>query len=245
MPLKGLKDISNNMSRKEFDEALKMGRQLMILDNLVIDVTEFINEHPGGRFVMQHNVGEDISKFFFGGYCLEGNLNGISPGHKHSAYARLIVNDLAIAIYEREIPTTTGQTVVISKEKSMVLAPDIMHVVLETQQTEEAFRSYYDDDRLLGKHFRVEWCGMLEADRVNRHYTISNTMNPKIYDTLVNALQTDSEPDSRIFSSQPSQFVRFTLKNYKQPKGLSFRLFDEVQEHPYLISGPFGKGLGH
>jgi len=35
------------------------------------------------------------------------------------------------------------------------------------------------------------------------------------------------------------------MKNYKQPKGLSFRLFDEVQEHPYLISGPFGKGLGH
>lgn len=41
---------------------------------------------------------------------------------------------------------------------------------------------------MLGKHFRVEWCGMVEADRANRHYTISNTMNPRIYDTLVNAL---------------------------------------------------------
>ncbi len=96
------------MSRKDFNEAVMRGRQLMILDNLVIDVQEFINEHPGGKFVLQHNVGEDISKFFFGGYCLEGNLKGISPGHKHSAYARLIVNELAIAIYERDIPTTAG-----------------------------------------------------------------------------------------------------------------------------------------
>jgi len=108
VPLKGIKDIPQNMSRKDFNEAVMRGRQLMILDNLVIDVQEFINEHPGGKFVLQHNVGEDISKFFFGGYCLEGNLKGISPGHKHSAYARLIVNDLAIAIYERDIPTTAG-----------------------------------------------------------------------------------------------------------------------------------------
>lgn len=46
----------------------------MLIDNLVIDVKDFINVHPGGRFVIRHNVGTDISKFFFGGYALEGNL---------------------------------------------------------------------------------------------------------------------------------------------------------------------------
>lgn len=75
----------------------------MILDNLVLDVGAFINEHPGGRFVIKHNIGTDISKFFFGGYSLEGNLNGVSQGHNHSSYARRIVNSLAIAIYERDI----------------------------------------------------------------------------------------------------------------------------------------------
>ena len=55
--------------------------------------------------MIKHNIGTDISKFFFGGYCLEGNLQGVSPGHCHSSYARMIVNDLAIAVYERDITT--------------------------------------------------------------------------------------------------------------------------------------------
>lgn len=120
------------MSRQQFDANLAQGQYLMLVDNLVIDVKDFMNVHPGGRFVIRHNIGQDISKFFFGGYCLEGNLEGVSPGHKHSSYARLIVNDLAIAIFEREIPTTTGQTVKLSLQNSLVLTPDIKHVVLES-----------------------------------------------------------------------------------------------------------------
>jgi len=93
----------------------------VILDNLVLDVRDFINVHPGGKFVIKHNIGTDISKFFFGGYCLEGNLEGISPGHTHSSYARMIVNDLTVAIYEREIPTTTNKIVHMSQAKSSLL----------------------------------------------------------------------------------------------------------------------------
>jgi len=57
----------------------------MILDNLVLNVSEFLNEHPGGRFVIRKNIGRDISKFYYGGYCLEGNL-GKKPaqGWAHS-----------------------------------------------------------------------------------------------------------------------------------------------------------------
>ena len=62
---------------------------------MVIDIGSYMNSHPGGKFVLQQNVGRDISKFFYDGYCLEDNL-GASPsrGHKHSNYARIIVNDL-------------------------------------------------------------------------------------------------------------------------------------------------------
>ena len=43
-------------------------------------------------------LGTDIAKFFYGGYCLEDNL-GPKPafGWRHSNYARMIANDLAIA----------------------------------------------------------------------------------------------------------------------------------------------------
>ena len=70
-------------------------RKLVILDDLVLDVTLFANSHPGGRFLIEKNAGKDISKFFHGGYNLEP-LNG-GWNHKHSNYARKIVNSLIVA----------------------------------------------------------------------------------------------------------------------------------------------------
>lgn len=38
--------------------------------------------------------------------------------------------------------------------------------------------------------------------------------------------------------------LRFNIKNYNQPKGLSTTFFTEmVEEQFYKVSGPFGKGL--
>jgi cytochrome b involved in lipid metabolism len=37
----------------------------------VLDIYEFEKFHPGGKFVLQHNVGRDITKFFIGAYNLK------------------------------------------------------------------------------------------------------------------------------------------------------------------------------
>ena len=55
----------------EFEDQLKKGMKLMILDDLVLDVSEFYKVHPGGKFVIEHCVGTDIAKFFYGGYSLK------------------------------------------------------------------------------------------------------------------------------------------------------------------------------
>jgi len=60
--------------------------------------------------------------------------------------------------------------------------------LLEAKEVDEAFKSFYDDEKMLGKHFRVEWCGTDSPVRVNRHYTISNVMEPNTYDALLAAL---------------------------------------------------------
>lgn len=72
----------------------------------MLDIKEFINHHPGGRFVIRNTVGSDVGKFFFGGYSLENNMTKKALGHNHSTYARLIVNDLVIAIYEKDIASS-------------------------------------------------------------------------------------------------------------------------------------------
>ena len=58
--------------------------------------------------MLKHNIGRDISKFFHGGYSLEDNMNGPpARGYKHSSIARMVVNDLAVAVYEPLIQVAT------------------------------------------------------------------------------------------------------------------------------------------
>ena len=57
------------MTRAEFEEnVFEKKMEWIILDDLVLDVTEFKAKHPGGKFVVEHNIGRDVSKFFYGGY---------------------------------------------------------------------------------------------------------------------------------------------------------------------------------
>jgi hypothetical protein len=60
-----------------------------------------VHKHPGGAFVLSHNVGRDISKFFYGGYALDGNSSNpkdANSRHTHSNVARKIVNDHIVAV---------------------------------------------------------------------------------------------------------------------------------------------------
>ena len=113
-----------SITKAEFDERVSEGEQLVILDGFVLNVTEFIGLHPGGRYMLKHNIGRDISKFFYGGYSMEGNLGGGAPkaGHVHSNYARMIVNDLIIGNYEKHI--TVQSTICRIKTEKIVRLND-------------------------------------------------------------------------------------------------------------------------
>ena len=73
---------------------IERGEKLIILDDMVLDVKDFSQEHPGGQFLIDYNIGRDISKYFYGGYVME-HSSGIKPT-KHSNVAKSIVNGLII-----------------------------------------------------------------------------------------------------------------------------------------------------
>ena len=87
-------DPKTTISRNEFNERIKKGDKLVLLDNLVLDVSRYQFSHPGGKFVINQNIGRDISKFFYGGYSME-NYNKLKP-HTHSNIARWTVDTLII-----------------------------------------------------------------------------------------------------------------------------------------------------
>jgi cytochrome b involved in lipid metabolism len=94
------------MTHLEFEESINKGDKLVILDNLVLDISAYRCNHPGGKFVLDQNIGRDISKFFYGGYILE-NYSGMST-QTHSNIARLIVNSIVIAKLTGLVPQAIG-----------------------------------------------------------------------------------------------------------------------------------------
>lgn len=86
-----------NMTLEEFNQRSAL-EGLVLLDDLVLDVSDYMNSHPGGKFVMEHTIGTDVSKFFYGGYALDGNDRpGMAKSHAHTNIARSVVNSLVIA----------------------------------------------------------------------------------------------------------------------------------------------------
>lgn len=66
------------MSRSDFKKRVAGGEQLVVVDDLVLDISKFKLSHPGGKFVLEYNIGRDVSKFFYGGYILE-TMSGMKP----------------------------------------------------------------------------------------------------------------------------------------------------------------------
>lgn len=84
-------------SMEEFNLLIAKGRQLVILDDLILDIKNYIHNHPGGQKVLQANIGRDISKYFYGGYQYE-NLKGSNDLHTHSKTALAICKDMIVGI---------------------------------------------------------------------------------------------------------------------------------------------------
>jgi len=50
-----------SVSGEEFEERVRNGEQLVLLDDLVLDVSDFKADHPGGQFTIEHLIGRDAT----------------------------------------------------------------------------------------------------------------------------------------------------------------------------------------
>lgn len=85
------------MSMKEFHEWVKAGKQLVVIDNLILDQGSYSDVHPGGKFSIRHTVGRDISKYFYGGFSLLNPEIG-RPPYQHSLKALSIAESFVCAV---------------------------------------------------------------------------------------------------------------------------------------------------
>jgi hypothetical protein len=144
------------MTIREFEEKVKSGEKLWILDNIVLDLSEYANKHPGGSFVINRTVGKDVSKFFYGGYALDSNSEAVKSGNahvwNHSNIARKIVNQLAVArLVTCDTPAFSAkiiENVALNNKTSCLTFKSENGVV-------PGISSYYPELEMLGQHYLV------------------------------------------------------------------------------------------
>jgi cytochrome b involved in lipid metabolism len=77
------------------------------LDDLVLDISRFARVHPGGAFALRHNIGRDVSKYFYGGYAMENGR--FTQPYRHSNVARKVVNSIIMGRLVKKAPTEAFQ----------------------------------------------------------------------------------------------------------------------------------------
>ena len=125
---------------------------------------------------------------------MEGNMRGKPvPGHAHSNYARMIVNDLIIGTYQKDI---IAQSTIcnIKHDKTVELnnTTSIFFFESKDKQIVPNFKKFYPGLRQIQNHFLVR---CLDDELHYRHYTACNAMQPQVYNEYIRCLKQDSGQD--------------------------------------------------
>lgn len=170
-----------SMTESEFEEKIKNGEELWIMDDLVLNLKDFTRWHPGGEFTLKYTVGRDVSKYFYGSYALDHNSGNPAaselsvPKWTHTNIARMIVNELAVA---RLVKDPTPHFVAnVDHSKSYAVTSNTKSFIFKSKAVVPGIKSYYPELGMLGKHFLL--CDNTFRHKtkiVHRHYTIANCM---------------------------------------------------------------------
>ncbi|CDW89749.1 cytochrome b5-like heme steroid binding domain containing protein [Stylonychia lemnae] len=225
---------------QDFEARVRSGQKLVLLDDLVLDISKFMESHPGGKFSLEANIGRDVSKFFYGGYSME-NYSQFTPLHSHSNIARYIVNGLIIAQLDTQVIPEVANMRFSSSSYVKTLTQTI---VLEREDGKEVgFHKFFKDIQMIGKYYLVR--KRFRRQFVNRHYTVANCMEPKAYEVYLEILKGNKSvyfENQELFQQKVGGSFSITSKNYKTKSGVSRRLH-EFQTDIFQVQGPLGKGL--
>jgi cytochrome b involved in lipid metabolism len=80
----------------ELESAVEDGKTLHVFDNLVLELGDYREFHPGGTFFIEKNYGRDISKFYYGGYSM---VSTAKP-YTHSAWSQGTINKMVVGVLD-------------------------------------------------------------------------------------------------------------------------------------------------
>lgn len=145
-------------TEEEFEKEIKDGKQYVIVDDLVVDIGPYAYAHPGGAFLIEYNIGRDVSKFIFGSFALDQNHNDPkAPNNRwnHSNMARKIINRHAIGAMIRT--NTACGTFKICHQEIHYVNDFTRCFPFKSMygQVLPGVQNFYDDLAIMGKHYHI------------------------------------------------------------------------------------------
>ena len=197
----------------QIDQQVEEGKPLVIFDNLVLNLQGFVRHHPGGKFNLTHNLGRDISKFFFGGYKLI-NMPKTFP-YTHSKAALDIVNTLVVGVIKGQ-ESVTDELFRITNKSSVNQSTSTFTFTSIDNEPVTNLKEWYNDPSMIGCHFLVF---SVRSPNVKRQYTVCSTMQEHIYQDLISMANQILEGRSLKFNRNLLQGldqnqIRLTVKSY-------------------------------
>jgi Cytochrome b5-like Heme/Steroid binding domain len=244
------------ITEEEFYTITRKGkRHLLLLDDLVLDATDYAPYHPGGKFIIERTRGTDVSKFFYGGYNLEPANNG--ENYNHTNYARLACNSLIIGKMHRSADICQVNIAGESNASADQLIKTFKFESIRGKALSSQIQRHFNIDNT-GRHYLMQ--EVKDGKHVGniRHYTVSNCLAEDQYTDYCRALESHVNVakgrqekiirlDQSLYQLRPSTNFSLTLKAYWDAKGFSARMFQSSAANDgseWMVKGPLGKSLG-
>lgn len=90
-------ESEQSLSLSEVRMNVRAGRKWVLLDGWVFDLSDFVQSHPGGAFLIERCVGSDVGQFFYG----RESFDERTGKHVHSARAHELLRSKAVGVLKQ------------------------------------------------------------------------------------------------------------------------------------------------
>ena len=159
-----------DMSIMEYESKVKSGSLIVTFDNLVLDVSKYQYEHPGGASLLALNIGRDVGCYFVGSFTQNPSYHTVV----HSTWAFDACKDIAIAkipfgpYLKYQFESDFENWTLISKQNitDTVARFTFMNPRLKINPLDDGIES-------VGRHFLIKSM----TTGVARYYTVCNSLS--------------------------------------------------------------------
>jgi len=156
----GKKASYKSYTRKELQN-LKDTKKLVFMDNYIVDVTDYIEHHPGGQIQLLETINHDISRYLDGTCAINPDFDP----HQHLISTRRHIYDkMVIGVVEDNcglIYSSNNENMMVNENMSLISTRDITKDTKEfrfspiNKYPNYSFSRFLPGCEFIGKHFAV------------------------------------------------------------------------------------------